>query len=91
MNLLKKLIGIYYDFTLNINFILNLFLLRWNFFLNLYCTIYIIMVINDRYLLWMCMYVKVKLFIISFKENNIEKIFIEADSNIRYTYITVSI
>ena len=91
MNLLKKLIGIYYDFTLNRNFILNLFLLRWNFFLNLYCTIYIIMVINDRYLLWMCMYVKVKLFIISFKENNIEKIFIEADSNIRYTYITVSI
>ena len=34
------------------------------------------MVINDRYLLWICMYVKVKLFIISFKENNIEKILI---------------
>ena len=49
------------------------------------------MIINDRYLLWFCMYVKVKLLIILFKENNIEKIFIEADSNIRYTYITVSI
>ena len=79
MNLLKKLIGIYYDFTLNRNFFLNFFLLRWNFFLNLYCTIYIIMVINDRYLLWLCMYVKVKLFIISFKENNIVKILIVAD------------
>ena len=49
------------------------------------------MVINDRYLLWMCMYVKVKLFIISFKVNNIEKILIVANSNIRYTYNIVSI
>ena len=49
------------------------------------------MVINDRYLLWMCMYVKVKLFTISFKETNIEKILIVANSNIRYTYNTVSI
>ena len=91
MSLLKKLIGIYYDFTLHRNFFLNFFFLRWNFFLNLYCTIYIIMVINDRYLLWMCMYVKVKLFIISFKVNNIEKILIVANSNIRYTYNIVSI
>jgi len=88
MNLLKKLIGIYYDFTLNRNFFLNPFFLRWNFFLNLYCNIYIIMVINDIYLLWMCMYVKVKLFSISFKENNIVKILVEANSNIWYTYNT---
>ena len=38
------------------------------------------MVINDGYLLWLCMYVKVKLFIISFKENNIVKILIETDT-----------
>ena len=37
------------------------------------------------------MYVKVKLFTISFKETNIEKILIVANSNIRYTYNTVSI
>ena len=84
MNLLKKLIGIYYDFTLHRNFFLNFFFLRWNFFLNLYCTIYIIMVINDRYLLWFCMYVKVKLLIVLFKENNIVKILIEGDSNLQF-------
>ena len=49
------------------------------------------MVINDRYLLWFCMYVKVKLLIVLFKENNIVKILIVAESNIRCTYNIVSI
>ena len=49
------------------------------------------MVINDRYLLWFCMYVKVKLLIVLFKENNIVKILVVAESNIRCTYNIVSI
>ena len=49
------------------------------------------MVINDRYLLWFCMYVKVKLLIVLLKENNIVKILIVAESNIRCTYNIVSI
>ena len=42
------------------------------------------MVINDRYLLWFCMYVKVKLLIVLIKENNIVKILIEGDSNLQF-------
>ena len=45
---------------------------------------------NDIYILWIFIYVKVKLSFISFKENNVDKILLEADNNIQYAYNTVS-